>query len=62
MLNCFEKIFLYNVCYDLKKICMFILNIFNLKIVFFFYKIDSILSKIEKWINECFSNMLINDF
>lgn len=61
-LNCSEKIFPYNVCHDSKKTCTFILNIFNLKIVLFFHKIDSTLSKTEKWTNECFSNMLINDF
>lgn len=61
-LNCSEKIFPYNVCHDSKKTCTFILNIFNLKIVLFFHKIDSTLSKTEKWTNKCFSNMLINDF
>lgn len=60
-LNCSEKIFPYNVCHDSKKSCTFILNIFNLKNVFF-HKIDSTLSKTEKWTNKCFSNMLINDF
>lgn len=60
--NCSENIFPYNVCYDSKKTCTFILNIFNLKIVLFFINIDSTLSKTEKWTNKCFSNMLINDF